>query len=34
MSSLPPGRLMAVAGGIPHGVIGVEDSAFILTIGG
>lgn len=31
---LAPGRLMAIAGGIPHGVAGVEDSAFVLTIGG
>lgn len=31
---LAAGRLMAVAGGIPHGVVGVEDSAFVLTIGG
>jgi quercetin dioxygenase-like cupin family protein len=31
---LAPGRLMAIAGGIPHGVVGVEDSAFVLTIGG
>lgn len=31
---LTPGRLIAVAEGIPHRVTGVDDGAFILTFGG
>ena len=31
---LTPGRLIAAAAGIPHRVVGIEESAFLLTIGG
>jgi quercetin dioxygenase-like cupin family protein len=31
---LTPGRLLAVAEGLPHRVVGIEESAFLLTIGG
>lgn len=30
---LTPGRLIAVAEGIPHRVVGLEEGAFILTMG-
>ena len=30
---LPPGHLVGVAESLPHRVLGVEDSAFLLTIG-
>jgi quercetin dioxygenase-like cupin family protein len=32
--ALTRGRLLTVAAGVPHSVIGVEESAFLLTLGG
>jgi quercetin dioxygenase-like cupin family protein len=32
--ALTPGRLLAVAAGMPHQVTGIDESAVLLTIGG
>jgi quercetin dioxygenase-like cupin family protein len=34
VAALTPGRLLAVAPGLPHSVAGIDESAFLLTIGG
>jgi quercetin dioxygenase-like cupin family protein len=32
--ALTPGRLLTIPPGVPHRVRGIDESAFLLTIGG